>query len=706
MKYIISYIIILQFSNLNLYSQENKCNGTLEPTLFINKIDNVPVPFQNNIALTSFEKQNSNTRKIINLKGVWKEYRFAADHDMSLKKRDNETIEYLENKPIAEIVTPEFNDIGWTDKEIPSVTEKMNGDFPPEYYSQGGVWFRKHFSLTETSSEKYYKLIFYSANYTTDVWLNGHYLGYHEGGYTPFAYDISNDVNLNDDNIIAVRVDNPPQQTRYDIIPYNSISHWCHYTGIIHDIYIEESNSFHTVRADVNPIDLLGNINITYVIDNILKQNKTISANFKIYKAKINQNNIQSEFSSDLIENENNFEVMKKVKINFRENPVSASLLMVNIPDPAYWSPGSPNLYVLKITLTDNAANNILDEYYCQFGLRKLDVKDIKVYLNNKPIFFTGINRAEDHPIYGRSMPIGIIYSDLVQIHDINCNWLRTDHYPNHLYTYLITDRLGIAVTEEIPLMWFEKEGWDCQEKRNIHKQMYREMVFRDFNRPSIFMWSLCNEGLHLTKREDFIYWAKNDKDMNYPDGRLITQASNSQCSDDKLNRELGVSVNDLSQNICDVAGYTTYQGQYYNKCEEPFKYQYFSRTNSFLDEFHSIYNKPLITFEFGKYLGENLEFIDSQKTDFEEQFRAFSQHAAISADNKYNCNGFIMAVTFWNAFDFWVGNNVQWQGKYGVFDMYRSNPRPVLEDLKNAFEPYFKSGGVFNGDIPDCNKP
>lgn len=79
-----------------------------------------------------------------------------------------------------------------------------------------------------------------------------------------------------------------------------------------------------------------------------------------------------------------------------------------------------------------------------------------KVYLNNNPAFFPGVARHEDHPIFGKSIPVDSIYSDLLKVKSLKATMLRTAHYPNHPYTYHITDRLGIVVVEEIPLWWFD----------------------------------------------------------------------------------------------------------------------------------------------------------------------------------------------------------------------------------------------------------
>ena len=100
-----------------------------------------------------------------------------------------------------------------------------------------------------------------------------------------------------------------------------------------------------------------------------------------------------------------------------------------------------------------------LDEFSSQFGIRTVTTSGNKFFLNNRAVFFTGAARHEDHPVYGRSVPKDAIFGDLELVKRTNVNFLRTAHYPNNLYTYLIADRLGIAVLEEIPVWWFDDTG-------------------------------------------------------------------------------------------------------------------------------------------------------------------------------------------------------------------------------------------------------
>lgn len=204
--------------------------ASLEATISLKQVDGVTIPFQNGFPLPTFEKQN---RFTINLGGNWKKQRFDANDNITLAKRDAVGYQNLINEA-ANRHQPNYDDSQWQEKLIPSVENQMNL-FPqvPEYF-QNGVWYRKNFTVDSALAGKFVKLIFYAVNYVADVWLNGNYVGYHEGGYTSFAFDVSNYINFGGNNVLVVRVDNPEWGSRNDIVPYTQCD-WFNYTGIIHN---------------------------------------------------------------------------------------------------------------------------------------------------------------------------------------------------------------------------------------------------------------------------------------------------------------------------------------------------------------------------------------------------------------------------------------------------------------------------------------
>src|ERR1051326_131284 len=141
---------------------------------------------------------------------------------------------------------PDFNDSLWPPIPVPGSV-----DLPPSGRPTDG-WYRIHFNVPESWAGQSVTLKFGSVNYLADVWLNGTYLGYHEGGVTPFAFDTEKALAYGEDNVLAVRVYDPPKGTRLDVVPWY-FSDWWEYEGITAPVWLEASNPLHVVRADVVP---------------------------------------------------------------------------------------------------------------------------------------------------------------------------------------------------------------------------------------------------------------------------------------------------------------------------------------------------------------------------------------------------------------------------------------------------------------------
>jgi beta-glucuronidase len=667
---IISCLVFISFQQISKAQI-----ATLEATLKMERVDEIYTPFQNGIPVPSFEKQN---RQIINLKGDWKKQRFNADDIISLSKRDETGYQNLITEA-QERHLSSYDDSGWETKQIPGVENQMN-PYPdvPDYY-ENGVWYRRAFEVPDSLNGKFTKLIFYAVNYTADVWLNNVYLGYHEGGYTPFAFNVSSALNYGGSNQLTVRVDNPAWGQRNDIVPYTRVD-WFNYTGIIHDVYLEVSNPVTIMRTDIVPKDIDGTIQTTVVLYNNGVSSSNVDVSIEIFQAQVNENNIQSEIASDLISGGSIFSGTAQTSVTVDSTKVWRTTLQIQ--NPKLWYPKYPNLYVMKVTLKENG--EVIDEYYTQFGIRTIKTDEDKVLLNNQPVFLTGVARHEDHPVYGRSIPIDIIYEDMLKVKDVNANMLRTAHYPNHLYTYLLADRLGITIVEEIPVWWFDESlPWVIQNSlRHIHEQMFREMVFKDYNRPSILLWSTCNECLEVDNRKIYIQRIWQDLNFKFPDGRLVTQSA----AADRPGPE------DPSQAACDVAGWTMYFGIFHGGT-------YYDGTRRFVGYASIEYPlKPILDTEFGYWSGENLSTTGQnlQVSVFDSTFKAFTFKASvIRPDGSYNYGGYLMGVTWWCIFDWYTHGHSNGFQSMGLYSMDRTVPKLVRDALKNGYEPYYNLGGV-----------
>ncbi len=641
---------------------------TLDSTLLMLRVGGIAVPYQNGIPVPSFEKQ---LRPTISLGGLWKKFRFPANHTISMYNRASSGLALVTNEAANRFAVG-FDDSQWEYRTLPGVENKLNAnEKTPEYY-QDGVWYRRTFSVADTLKGKKATLNFYSVNYICDVWVNGQYLGYHEGGYTPFAFDVTKIIRTDTVNVIAVRVDNLPWGKRNDIVPFYTCD-WFNYTGIIHDVYIDFANPVSVIRADVVPINTDGLVQTKITISNRLPSESTVGVTVRVYKAKTDSISLTKEVSAELTGDEI---TSGGVLTSFHTIPLDSigiALRSFSISNPLLWSPQKPNLYILKVSLSLNGV--IVDEFSTQFGIRTVKTVGSKFLLNEKQAFLHGIARHEDHPNYGRSVPKNIIFSDLSTIKSMNANYLRTGHYPNHPYTYLVADRLGLVIMEEIPVWWFDDAtSWDIQNNlRHIHHQMFREMVFRDYNRPSIAMWSTSNECKEVTGRAVFNRAVRTELNKDYPDGRLITQSA----AADRPGPA------DLSQEECDVRGWTMYFGIFHGSTM-------FAGTKKFIEDAVTANpNKPVIDTEYGYWSSENGASQQEQVKTFDSTFAAFSLFAPIDQNGKARTAAPLMGVTWWCAFDWYTHQQTLGYQSMGLLRMDRSSPKPVFTNLTSMYKKY-----------------
>ncbi len=108
----------------------------------------------------------------------------------------------------------------------------------------------------------------------------------------------------------------------------------------------------------------------------------------------------------------------------------------------------------------------------------------------------------------------------------MGATFLRTAHYPNHLYTYLLADRLGLAAAAEIPVWQFTENEFRAQAGRRVADQMWREMILANHNRPSLIFWSTNNEARHLPQRITFNRRLIRDFRRHLQDNRIVIQSA------------------------------------------------------------------------------------------------------------------------------------------------------------------------------------
>ncbi|MFW9972251.1 MAG: glycoside hydrolase family 2 TIM barrel-domain containing protein, partial [Candidatus Odinarchaeota archaeon] len=186
-----------------------------------------------------------------------------------------------------------------------------------------------------------------------------------------------------------------------------------------------------------------------------------------------------------------------KRSFNFGSNNEIIIDFEMEVKNPQKWSAETPALYMVLLILK-NSKGEIIEVEQCNYGFRKVEIKNNQIYINGVSIIFKGVNRHEHDPDYGRVIPFSRMIEDIKILKQNNINAVRTSHYPNNPKWYDLCDEYGIYVMDEANV---ESHGLrkklpksDPKWTNSVVDRMVR-MVERDKNHPCVFMWSLGNEA-------------------------------------------------------------------------------------------------------------------------------------------------------------------------------------------------------------------
>jgi beta-glucuronidase len=387
---------------------------------------------------------------------------------------------WQEKKPERKTDFIEYSFEGGPELSVPG---DFNTQLPELKLYEGTVWYKKNFNVSHESSKRLF-IYFGAVNYLADVYLNGNLLGKHEGGFTPFQFEISNSVKQGT-NTLIVRVNN---QRKKDGIPGLGYD-WFNYGGITREVNLVETGS--TFISDY--FIQLGKNSYSSALGWIKLSGKSPSQNITL---KIPELNINYKIRSD-------GEGLAEVKFD---------------ADFKLWSPENPKLYKIIIQCE---TDTITDE----IGFRSIGTKGTKVLLNGKPVFLKGINIHEENPLraaraYSESDAILL----LKWAKELGCNIVRLAHYPHNEHMIKTAEKMGIMVWDEIPVYQrIEFSAPGVAEKMDL---MMQEMVTRDKNRCSVVIWSLSNETDSSPDRDKALT-DLTDKCRKLDSTRLITSVIN-----------------------------------------------------------------------------------------------------------------------------------------------------------------------------------
>jgi len=372
-----------------------------------------------------------------------------------------------------------FNDNSWRTLNLPhdwSIESDFSKDYPATAGGgalPGGLgWYRKSFTVDKDNKGKHVYIDFDGVYRNSEVWINGISVGKRPYGYISFRYELTPYIKFGENNVIAVKVDNSKQPN----------SRWYSGSGIFRNVWLTILNPIH--------VDLWG----TYVTTPNINSD---SAEVSIQTTIRNDSKYLRSILVEQILYDAQGKLVTKIRGSLYVNTgVSHQYLQIlNVKKPVLWSIENPYLY--KLVTRTYFFGSLTDEYVTSVGIRSFTFDVNKgFFLNGKHVKINGVCNHQDLGALGTAINTRAIERQLQILKEMGCNGIRTSHNPPAPELLDLCDKMGFIVMDESFDMWLKKKTkYDYSlDFPEWHERDLTDMITRDRNHPSIFIWSIGNE--------------------------------------------------------------------------------------------------------------------------------------------------------------------------------------------------------------------
>lgn len=412
-----------------------------------------------------------------------KDWLFHFGHAANPEKDFNYSIATIFSKSggaARTAIDPRFKDSAWRKLNLPHdwavelpFVYKDNFDVMAHGYKPvGGLfpetsigWYRKHFTIAKSDSGSRFQIQYDGIFRDANIWMNGFYLGNNKSGYVGEAYDITDYINFDRDNVLVVRAD----ATQYEGWFYEG-------AGIYRHVWLNKYNNVHVEKDGVfiytNARNNLHDVSVETTIRN--EHYQPVSYTVQTY--------ITARDGKKLVQ-------AKEQSFSLPANGASTVKQVVALSGVQLWGLENPYLYRAVVLVRQNG--HIVDSVKQRFGIRTIEIKPNGVFLNGKQIKLLGVNNHQDHAGVGSALPDYLQYYRIRLLKNMGVNAYRTSHNAPTPELLDACDSLGMLVMDEQRLLNSSPE----------YMNQFERLIKRDRSRPSVFMWSIGNEEgwIHTT---------------------------------------------------------------------------------------------------------------------------------------------------------------------------------------------------------------
>ncbi len=386
---------------------------------------------------------------------------------------------------------PGFNDNNWRQLNLPhdwGIEGPFNPDLPGStgrLHWWGVGWYRKHFDVVASDKNRRFYLDVDGAMSYANVWLNGHFVGGWPYGYSSWELDLTPYIKFGAENVIAIRLDNPPDSSR-----------WYPGGGIYRNVWLVKTEPVHAehwgtyvTTPEVSPS--AATVNIRVNVDNDADSDAIVTVKNEICELKANGSKGKSVAS------------ITTAGVKVAAHKAQSTESQIVFKNPRLWSLEKPQRYVVVTSIEQDGKT--VDHYETPFGIRTIQFTATNGFLlNGERVPINGVCDHADLGALGTAINTRALERQLEILKSMGCNAIRTSHNPPAPELLDLCDRMGMLVMDE---------SFDCWERGKTkndyhllfddwHEKDWRAELRRDRNHPCIILWSIGNEISEQTRPE------------------------------------------------------------------------------------------------------------------------------------------------------------------------------------------------------------